>query len=131
MKKHLRSLLIILVVFLACTTLFGCSGKRYYQYTGASMNTYEGLVTTLKQEVEEGDVFVLQSPASTIREEKDGSATKFVGWKIKGEDKIYSPGEQLTMGSKNIHLQAVWKNISFFEVVIVSLPSIYYFPSNS
>ena len=108
--KNFKTVILALLLCLLCVCLLGCSG-RYYQYTGASMNTANGLATTLRQEAEEGETFILQTPASTLRVEKDGSATKFVGWQVKGGDStVYPVGQSMTMGKKNMTLQAVWQN---------------------
>lgn len=110
MKKALKPVLLIILLSLACLCLFACSKTKYYEYTGATMSVHEGTAKSLKVEATEGEKFILISPAITVRTERDGSATKFVGWQIKGQDNVYPVGEQLTMTKKNMTLVAVWKD---------------------
>lgn len=110
MKKAFKLVLLPILLCLACLCLFACSKTKYYEYTGATMSVHEGTAKSLKVEAAEGEKFILISPAITVRTERDGSATKFVGWQIKGQDEVYPAGEQLTMTKKNMTLIAVWKD---------------------
>jgi len=109
MKKFVKVILSICLITLLCTCLYACGNTKYYQYTGATMDVFEGTSTTLKQKIQVGETFILTSPTVTIRTEKDGSTTKFVGWRLKGTDEVYSVGQKLTMGKKNMTFVAVWK----------------------
>ena len=109
MKKFAKVIVSICLITLLCTCLFACGNTKYYQYTGATMDVFEGTSTTLKQKITTGETFILTSPNTTIRTEKNGSVTKFVGWRLKGTDEVYPVGQKLTMGKKNMTLVAVWK----------------------
>ncbi|MBR5250531.1 MAG: leucine-rich repeat domain-containing protein, partial [Clostridia bacterium] len=110
MKKFIKVIVSICIVTLLCTCLFACGNTKYYQYTGATMDVFEGTSTTLKQKINVGETFVLTSPSVTIRKAKDGTVTKFVGWQLKGSDEVYSVGQKFTMGKKNMTFVAQWKN---------------------